>query len=67
MVDPLHGAGHAKDKGHHHKVAKTFMEVNIGLNGNIVHMENIITILHVGQNNIKDDENKLEIQEIIHR
>jgi hypothetical protein len=40
------------------KVAKTFMEVNIGLNGNIVHMENIITILHVGQNNIKDDENK---------
>jgi hypothetical protein len=47
------------------KVAKTFMEMNIGLNGNIVHMENIITILHVGQNNIEDDENKLEIQEII--
>ncbi len=42
------------------------MELNIGLNGDIVHMENIITILHVGQNNIKDDENKLEIQEIIH-
>ncbi len=41
------------------------MEANIGLNGNIVHMENIITISHVGQNNIEDDENELEIQEII--
>jgi hypothetical protein len=41
------------------------MEVNIGLNGNIVHAENIITILHLGQNNIEDEENELEIQEII--
>jgi hypothetical protein len=47
------------------KVANTFMEVNIGLNGNIVHAENIIPILHVGQNNIEDEENELEIQEII--
>lgn len=41
------------------------MEVSIGFNCNIVHAENIITILHVGQNNIEDEENELEIQEII--
>jgi hypothetical protein len=47
------------------KVAKTFMKVSIGFNGNIVQVENIITILHVGQNNVEDEENELEIQEII--
>jgi len=24
MVDPLHGVGHAKDKGHHHQSGKNF-------------------------------------------
>ncbi len=41
------------------------MKVSIGFNGNIVQVENIITILHVGQNNVEDEENELEIQEII--